>query len=280
MYAQLGNIKFEGSKGFSSFTEGFGVNYAQHERIQGKPRLESVGDVLDTKSFSMYLHSSFSNPEQDIETLKKYMRDREILTLVLGTGVVAGNFVIPSMNITPEFTDPNGGLISVTIAVELLESFSEDPLKDAENKSKDNAFATSSRNSSVRVIQDPVWTPGMQNAQAVAEIKGSELKVSQYTQATEQNYSSAGYYSEKINQALDKIQTNITKIENGIPSSPQSLVPQALAGLYTSVQNIKGALPISNIMDFKVLVTGLSGSVAFLGKASSPDINQTIIRRL
>lgn len=279
MYAQLGNIRFEGSKGFSSFTEGFGVNYAQHERIQGKPRLESVGDVLDTKSFSMYLHSAFSNPEQDIETLKKSMRDREILTLVLGTGVVAGNFVIPSMNVTTEFTDPNGGLISATIAVELLESFSEDPLKDAENKSKDNAFATSSKNSSVRVIQEPVLTFGMQNAVAVSEIQASGIQVQQYTAATEQNYASAGYYSEKINQALDKIQTNIDKIENGIPSSPQSLIPQALAGLYTSVQNIKGALPISNMMDFKVLVTGLSGSVSFLRKASTPNINQSIIRR-
>jgi Phage P2 GpU len=73
MYAQLGNIIFEGLKGFTSFEESYAVNYAQHERIKGKPRLEPVGDNLDTISFEMYLHADFTDPDEAIETLRTAM---------------------------------------------------------------------------------------------------------------------------------------------------------------------------------------------------------------
>jgi len=111
MYAQLGNIKFESAKGFTSLEETFGMNYAQHDRIKGKPRLEAVGANLDTVNFSMYLHSQFTTPEDDIEQMRVNMVNNEILPLVLGNGKVVGSFVITNFSVTTMFTDPVGNLI-------------------------------------------------------------------------------------------------------------------------------------------------------------------------
>lgn len=283
MYAQLGNIKFEGVKGFTAFSETFGVNYAQHERIQGKPRLESVGEVLDTISFTMYFHSSFTNPEEDIQAVKTAMRNKEILTLVLGTGAVVGNFVIPNFTKVTQFTDDSGNIIEATLSVELLEAFSENPLKQSELQAKDGAFATSSRNSNIRVVQEPVSSIGMQQAAAVSNIQASGTVIMNSAASVKENFNTAEYYSGKINSSLDFIESKIElieKIQEQIPDSPESLIPQALAGLYSSVQNMKAELPISNLLDFSNLLSGLSSSISYLKKASSPNINQTIIRRL
>jgi len=108
MYAQLGNIRFEGLKGFSNFSHERGVNYAQHELINGKPRLQAVGDNLDSISFGMYLHSQFTNPEADIETLRLSMQNREVLPLILGNGRVLGFFVIPNFSQVNSFTSETG----------------------------------------------------------------------------------------------------------------------------------------------------------------------------
>lgn len=285
MYAQLGNIKFEGVKGFTSLEETFGVNYAQHERIQGKPRLEAVGDVLDTISFSMYLHSSFTNPEEDIEAIRVAMKNREILKLVLGNGRVVGNFVIPGFTKTTSFTDPMHNLIEATLSVELLESFSEDPLNESKKKASENAFATTARNSNVRSIQSPVLSPGMEVSAGVSEMQTSGNLVAQYTASVEKNPATSGYYSVKINETLDSIEGNIQKVGNLIDSDPDigdlaPSLPSALSGVNTSVQNIKSVLPISDIESFKVLVSQLRASIVSARTANTAISNQSIIRRL
>lgn len=285
MYAQLGNIKFEGVKGFTSLEETFGVNYAQHERIQGKPRLESVGDILDTISFSMYLHSSFTNPEEDIEAIRVSMKNREILPLVLGNGRVVGNFVIPSFTKTTQFTDPYGNIIEAILSVELLESFSDDPLNESKKKAAESAFATTARNSNVRSVQKPVLSPGMQMSASVYEMQTSGDLVSQYSASVEKNPATAEYYSGRINDVLGDMEDNIEVI-NGILESVPDIdnlgpsVPSALSGVFTSIQNMKSVLPISDISSFKIFVSQLSGSVSSLRSASTGISNQSIIRRL
>jgi len=112
MYAQLGNIRFEGLKGFSTFSHTVGVTYAQHARINGKSRLEATGDELDAISFEMMLHANFTDPEADIDVINTATVNREILKLILGNGKVVGDFVITSFEKVTEFTDPLGNIIS------------------------------------------------------------------------------------------------------------------------------------------------------------------------
>ena len=284
MYAQLGNIRFEGLKGFSSLEESFGVNYAQHERIKGKPRLEYVGDILDTLSFDMYLHSQFTDPESDIEAIRLAMINREILPLILGNGKLVGNFVIPSFSKSTSFTDPKGNLIEATLSIELLECFNENLLSEEKKQATSKAFAISTRNSNLRSVLAPGLSPASVVTAEVKKMESSTKITSSYTASVAANPSTSDYYSGKINGSLDSITENINNIQ-GFLSQAQDLqdlatsLPTALAEVNTRIQNMKAVLPISNIEGFKILNRQLQGSILSLKTANVGITNQSIIRR-
>lgn len=285
MYAQLGNIKFESAKGFTSLEETFGVNYAQHERIKGKPRLEAVGSNLDTVSFSMYLHSQFTTPEDDIEQMRINMVNNEVLPLVLGNGKVVGSFVITNFSVTTMFTDPVGNLIEASLSVELLENFTEDPLGDSKKKAVSNAFATSARNSKVRAVTAPNLSQGMVVSDNVSEIQTSAKIVNQYVASVEKNPETVAYYSKKIGETLRQMEGGLAKVNNTLDGSPSISdlgpnMPFAIDGVNTSVQDMKSALPISNINSFKNLSSALQSATNYLKITSVQIDKQSIIRRL
>lgn len=285
MYAQLGNIRFEGLKGFSSFSHERGVNYAQHERINGKPRLQAIGDNLDSISFDMYLHSEFTNPEADIETLRTAMNERQVLPLILGNGNVLGFFVIPNFSQNNSFTDPLGNLIEVTLNIELLESFSDDPLREAELQSINQAFATSVRNSNVRTVLPPKISEGMTLTAEVSKIKTSATLTGIYTEKINKNPSQSEYWSAKINKSLTDIEGNISDIESILSNASelQNLaqnMPVALNDVYVRVQNMKAVLPVTDINSFKTLNQQLSGSIISLNSSNLDISNNSIIRRI
>jgi len=285
MYAQLGNIRFEGLKGFSSFSHERGVNYAQHERINGKPRLQAIGDNLDSISFDMYLHSEFTNPEADIETLRTAMNERQVLPLILGNGNVVGFFVIPNFSQNNSFTDPLGNLIEVTLNIELLESFSDDPLREAELQSINQAFATSVRNSNVRTVLPPKISEGMTLTAEVSKIKTSATLTGIYTEKINKNPSQSEYWSAKINKSLTDIEGNISDIESILSNASelQNLaqnMPVALNDVYVRVQNMKAVLPVTDINSFKTLNQQLSGSIISLNSSNLDISNNSIIRRI
>lgn len=286
MYAQLGNIRFEGLKGFSTFEKTYGVNYAQHERIQGKPRLQAVGSALDTISFSMFLHKEFTNPEEDIEALKIAMNNNEILPLVLGNGRVVGNFVIPNLTETQSFTDSLGNIIEATLQVELLESFTEDLLLQSQQQQREKAFATTTRNSNVRSVLTPKISPAMAVTKGIADIDVSGSLIQQHTAVAVANPSTLEYYSAKINSTLDSVEAGLTKVQNTMSGNPSLTSFQTPAfitaanNVYTSVQNIKNVFPVSDINDFKSLVSALKNSTRALKTANAGLSNQSVIRRL
>lgn len=284
MYAQLGNIRFTGPKGFSSLEETFGVEYAQHARINRKPRLEATGDVLDAISFEMYLHASFTDPEADIEELHTATRERQVLPLILGNGNVVGNFVIPSFTKSTLFTDPSGNLIEATLSVELLEFYSDDPLLDAKRQSIKDGFATSARSSNVRSVLPAKISSGMGVTQNVSEIQMQAALVNRYTEAAAANPSTFEYYSGQINNALDGMEGNIQAVQNQL-STAQDLqdlagtLPTALQDIYTQIQNMKAIFPITDIESFKVLNRQLQGSILTAKTANVKISNNSIIRR-
>ena len=285
MYAQLGNIRFEGLKGFSNFSHERGVNYAQHELINGKPRLQAVGDNLDSISFGMYLHSEFTNPEADIDTLRVSMQNREVLPLILGNGRVLGFFVIPNFSQVNSFTDPVGNLIEVTLSIELLESFSDDPLRESEIQAINQAFATSTRNSNVRSVLPAKLSQGMTMSTEISQIQTSTTLTSIYTGKIEEVPTRAAYWSGKINKSLTDIENGLTNVQSilsdasELQAMAQSL-PAAVNDVYVRVQNMKAVLPITDINSFKILNQQLNGSVLVLNSANLDISNNSIIRRI
>lgn len=285
MYAQLGNIRFEGLKGFSSFSHERGVNYAQHDRINGKPRLQAVGDVLDTISFDMYLHSEFTDPESDIEKLRLSMQNREVLPLILGNGRVLGFFVIPNFSQVNSFTDPAGNLIETTISVELLESFTDDPLREAELQAINQAFATSQRNSNVRSVLPPKLSQGMGLTTEISKIQTSATLTGIYTSKIEEIPSRSEYWSLKINKSLNDIEGSISVVQSKLSDASDlqdmsQSMPSALNDVYVRVQNMKAVLPVTDVNSFKTLNQQLNGSILSLNSSNIDISNNSIIRRI
>jgi len=285
MYAQLGNIRFEGLKGFSSFSHERGVNYAQHDRINGKPRLQAVGDILDTISFEMYLHSEFTNPEADIETLRLSMQNREILPLILGNGRVLGFFVIPNFSQVNSFTDPKGNLIEATVSVELLESFTDDPLREAELQAIQQAFATSNRNSNVRSVLPAKLSKGMTVSTEISNIQTSTTLTGIYTAKIAEIPSRSEYWSGKINKSLTDIEGSLTNVQSILSDASElqdmaQSMPAAINDVYNRVQDMKAVLPISDVNSFKTLNQQLNSSVLNLNSSNLEISNNSIIRRI
>jgi len=285
MYAQLGNIRFEGLKGFSNFSHERGVNYAQHELINGKPRLQSVGDNLDSISFGMYLHSEFTNPEADIETLRLAMQNREVLPLLLGNGRILGFFVIPNFSQSNSFTDPLGNLIEVTLSVELLESFSDDPLREAELQAINLAFATSQRNSNVRSVLPAKLSKGMTISTEISNIQTSATVTNIYTANIAAIPSRSEYWSGKINKSLTDIEGSLTNVQSILSDASElqdlaQSMPEAINDVYVRVQNMKAVLPITDVNSFKTLNQQLNGSLLNLNSSNLDISNNSIIRRI
>ena len=56
MFAVLGDIEFELITYWDGFEATFGVDYAEHARIEGKPGLQFIGDRLDEIQISLVFH--------------------------------------------------------------------------------------------------------------------------------------------------------------------------------------------------------------------------------
>lgn len=126
MYAILGDFKFKDYKGFQEFRIKDELALSEHAVIEGKPRLQATGDKLREITLKFVLHSTFSDPESDIEILNGYRRRAEIVPFLSGGGVSYGNFVIQSVETAAVQTDKKGGIINVEIEIVLLEAVTPD----------------------------------------------------------------------------------------------------------------------------------------------------------
>jgi len=143
MYGQLGNIKFEGLKGFSSLSESSATNYAEIGRVNRKPSLQRVGERLRAISLSILLHADFSDVERDYEELDKAREQADSLPFILGNGRVLGDFYITTLRRQLRKTAPDGSIIYLTADLELKESNIGERRELLSATARQNAFANS-----------------------------------------------------------------------------------------------------------------------------------------
>lgn len=128
MYAQLGDIIFQTTFGFSSFQRDTAGRYGEHQLLDGKSRLQKTGDELATISMDIFMHTGFTDPQEAIDKLNGHRSNGSILPLVWGDGSVQGNFLLISMQETVRQLKPTGGLISANVAIVLKEWVDPDPV--------------------------------------------------------------------------------------------------------------------------------------------------------
>lgn len=121
MFAQLGNIKFDLITYFNGLDDSQKHNFAEHQTIESKPKLQFIGDELDELNIKLNFHSSFCTPEEEIKKLKTIAKKHEELAFILGNGKYVGKYVIQEITSTTQQSDKFGNLISIESEIKLKE---------------------------------------------------------------------------------------------------------------------------------------------------------------
>ncbi len=121
MFALLGDVQFDLITYFDGFESQFGVDYAEHALIEGKPRLQRVADRLDEIRIQLSFHIQFCDPERELAKLRQALGAHQAMALVLGNGDYKGWFVLTEVTATSKQTDKAGSLIALEASITLRE---------------------------------------------------------------------------------------------------------------------------------------------------------------
>ena len=94
MYAMLGDVRFELLNSFTSLEMEHAANFAKHEVLKGRPRLQALQNELTTLRFSLKLHWRLGNPDTAYKGLLSALEAQQAVSLVYGSGRFVGWFVL------------------------------------------------------------------------------------------------------------------------------------------------------------------------------------------
>lgn len=121
MFALLGDVQFDLITYFDGFESQFGADFAEHALIEGKPRLQFIGDKLDEIRIQLAFHLHYCDPEAELAKLKDALAAHQAMALVLGNGDYKGWFVLTDVQATSKHTDKAGTLIALEASITLRE---------------------------------------------------------------------------------------------------------------------------------------------------------------
>lgn len=121
MYALLGDIQFDLITYFDGMDAQFGADFAEHPLIEGKPRLQWVGDRLDEFRIDLSFHAWFCDPETELVRLKQALQAHMAMSFVLGNGDYKGWFVLTEVQAMSRQTDQYGTLTCLEATITLRE---------------------------------------------------------------------------------------------------------------------------------------------------------------
>lgn len=138
MFAMLGVIPFELLTSPVAMDGRRTFNYAEHAVIEGKPRLQYVGDGLEEYNFTFRFHREFCSPMVQYAALVASASVHVALPLILGNGLYLGRYVILEIADVLEAAGTDGTPVYLEVRVMLREWVEDDPveIKKAEKKAK------------------------------------------------------------------------------------------------------------------------------------------------
>lgn len=136
MFAQLGNIKFDLITYFNGLEIGNKYDYAEHQVIEGKPKLQYTGETLETDQIRLNFHQSFCTPRNELKKLKELAKKHQAVNFMFGNGEQKGNFVIEEINSIINQTDKLGNIISIEVYLRLKEYYVDKSLESQKTKRK------------------------------------------------------------------------------------------------------------------------------------------------
>jgi phage protein U len=121
VHALLGLIAFDILTGPLSMDESFSANFAEHPLIEGKPRLQWVGDNLNEVTWQLMFHAGFCTPTLELFKLRAAIAAHLPLPLVLLSGAHKGWFVPASVDVTTRMTRHDGTVLWLEARLTLRE---------------------------------------------------------------------------------------------------------------------------------------------------------------
>ena len=121
MYAQLGDIKFELITYFDGLDASKKIDYAEHATIEGKPKLQYIGENLEEINLKLSFHTDFCNPQEELKKLKDAASKYEPLAFIFGNGAYKGKYVIEEITDTVIHTFQDATYINIEAQVKLKE---------------------------------------------------------------------------------------------------------------------------------------------------------------
>lgn len=242
MYYQLGNVRFEGLKGLTGYDVTEAARYGEIAVFGGKSRLQKTGDELTTINIEARFHVGFTgvSPDDDLLELRQKMANGEALAFVNGAGDLIGNFVITSINPTPEIVSPSGVNISTLVSISLREFVDPAPATTAARALQSAGFATDARKVLAVVISKIGSTADAITSASVRSTSINSLSAIADVRSAEANPASqASIFARaaaKIDAATNDAQKAIEKIEQ--TASIAAKAPALLATMQNVYNNI------------------------------------------
>lgn len=141
MFAQLGHIRFELTFYFGGIESVHRYDFSQHARMQGKPRLQAMGDALDVVTLEIRLHSRWCSPGEVEAKLREIAGRKEAQALIFGDGTYKGKFVVGEITVTAQHAAPDGTMLWLDLQLQLTEWVDDEPLVTARKKQQAKAPA-------------------------------------------------------------------------------------------------------------------------------------------
>jgi phage protein U len=166
-YAVLGEIGFDLLR-FNGLSTQRAADWAEHARIDGKPRLQWIGERLIEHRIDLALHARFCVPDTELARLRQALSDHQALAFVLGNGTHLGYFVISDLSETSQHADATGTLVAAEASLTLRE-YVGDPSDEAAAAPavQPDQLPASARNSTAPQAKAALPVPGAEIREAI-----------------------------------------------------------------------------------------------------------------
>ena len=123
MWGKFGEVTFELLKTPEALNRSSRAKFARISLFGEKEKLHFTGLEPETVELSIKFHSSFCNPLEEVETLRKYLQSGENHILIVGD-YVKGKFVIEGLREESGRTDKRGNPLQILVNLTLKEDVS------------------------------------------------------------------------------------------------------------------------------------------------------------
>ena len=120
-FCTIGDLALQLNEAPSTWREKTGFEYAEHQVLEGKPKLQAIGGKLDDLQLEFTLHAGTADIGFITNRLGEMRDGAEVVTVTMGDGEYLGEFVVTDLQFDRTATFDNGTALTATVAVTLRE---------------------------------------------------------------------------------------------------------------------------------------------------------------